>query len=101
MDVFLICFCENKYFNEALDLYQRMLWVGIKPDVYAFPCVLRTYGGLPDWRMGREIHAYVMRFIYDSEIDVVNALITMYVKCADVCSARVLFDEMSKRDRIS
>ncbi|TMX01882.1 hypothetical protein EJD97_023290 [Solanum chilense] len=51
--------------------------------------------------MGREIHAHVIRFSYDSEIDVINALITMYVKCGDVCSARVLFDGMSKRDRIS
>uniref|UniRef100_K4CSX5 Pentatricopeptide repeat-containing protein n=1 Tax=Solanum lycopersicum TaxID=4081 RepID=K4CSX5_SOLLC len=57
--------------------------------------------GDPDWRKGREIHSYVIRFSYDSEIDVFNTLITMYVKCADVCSARVLFDEMSKRDRIS
>ena len=101
-DAFLVCFffCENRYFDEALDLYQRMLWVGIRPDVYTFPCVLEDLWGLPDWRMGREIHAHVIRFIYDSEIDVVNALITMYVKCGDVCSARVLFNIMSKRDRI-
>ncbi|PHT47216.1 Pentatricopeptide repeat-containing protein, chloroplastic [Capsicum baccatum] len=94
-------YAKNGYFDEALDLYQRMLWVGIRPDVYTFPCVLRTCGGLPDWRMGREIHGHVIRFCYESEIDVVNALITMYVKCGDVCSARVLFDGMSKRDRIS
>uniref|UniRef100_A0A3Q7FIY6 Pentatricopeptide repeat-containing protein n=1 Tax=Solanum lycopersicum TaxID=4081 RepID=A0A3Q7FIY6_SOLLC len=87
--------------NVLLSMFVRLGNLGDAwPDVYTFPCVLRTYGGLPDWRMGREIHAYVMRFIYDSEIDVVNALITMYVKCGDVCSARVLFNIMSKRDRI-
>uniref|UniRef100_K4D7U6 Pentatricopeptide repeat-containing protein n=1 Tax=Solanum lycopersicum TaxID=4081 RepID=K4D7U6_SOLLC len=56
------------YFDEALDLYQRMLWVGIRPDVYTFPCVLEDLWGLPDWRI--------------------------------VCSAKLLFDGMSKRDRI-
>ena len=43
--MFLVCFCENRYFDEALNLYQLMLWVGIRPDVYTFPCVLRTCGG--------------------------------------------------------
>uniref|UniRef100_K4D8B7 Pentatricopeptide repeat-containing protein n=1 Tax=Solanum lycopersicum TaxID=4081 RepID=K4D8B7_SOLLC len=101
-DVFLVFFfCENGHFDEALDLYQRMLWIGIRPDVYIFPCVSRTCGGMPDWRIGRKIHAYAIRFSHDSEIDIVNALIIMYVKCGDVCSARVLFDGMSKRDRIS
>ncbi|TMW80517.1 hypothetical protein EJD97_018850 [Solanum chilense] len=61
-------------------------------DVYTFPCILRTCGGMPDWRIGRKIHAYAIRFSHDSEIDIVNALITMY------CSARVLFDGMSKRE---
>ncbi|TMW84789.1 hypothetical protein EJD97_024389 [Solanum chilense] len=46
----LVCFwC----FDEAFDLYQWMLWVGIRPDVYTFPCVLEDLWGLPDWRMGR------------------------------------------------
>ncbi|XP_069152544.1 uncharacterized protein [Solanum lycopersicum] len=75
--------------------------VGIRLDFYTFPCVLRTCGGMPDWRMGRKIQAHVIRFSYDSKIDVVNALITMYVKRGDVCSARVSFDGMSKRNRIS
>ena len=40
--------------EEALDLYHRhrMMWAGVRPDVYTFPCVLRSYGGVPDWRMG-------------------------------------------------
>ncbi|XP_016437518.2 pentatricopeptide repeat-containing protein At1g15510, chloroplastic-like [Nicotiana tabacum] len=94
-------YAKNGYFDEALDLYQRMLWVGFRPDVYTFPCVLRTCGGLPDWKMGREIHAHVISFGYESEIDVLNALITMYVKCGDLFNARVLFDGMPRRDRIS
>ena len=35
------------------------------------------------------------------DVDVVNALITMYMKCADIVSARMLFDKMPNRDRIS
>ncbi|XP_077211678.1 tetratricopeptide repeat (TPR)-like superfamily protein [Tasmannia lanceolata] len=94
-------YAKAGFFDEALNLYHQMLWVGIRPDLYTFPCVLRTCGGVPDLIRGREVHVHVVRFGFESEVDVINALITMYVKCGDVCSARRLFDRMSKKDRIS
>ncbi|XP_059639881.1 pentatricopeptide repeat-containing protein At1g15510, chloroplastic [Cornus florida] len=94
-------YAKAGYFDEALNLYHRMLWVGIKPDVYTFPCVLRTCGGVPDLERGREVHVHVIRFGFESDIDVVNALITMYVKCGNVHAARLVFDRMLRRDRIS
>ncbi|KAK9726087.1 hypothetical protein RND81_05G189500 [Saponaria officinalis] len=94
-------YAKSGFFDEALNLYHRMLWVGVRPDEYTFPCILRTCGGVPDLCRGKEVHVHVLRYGYESYVDVVNALITMYVKCGDVCSARVLFDGMPKRDRIS
>ncbi|KAI5660542.1 hypothetical protein M9H77_29335 [Catharanthus roseus] len=94
-------YAKNGYFDEAMDLYHKMLWVGVRPDVYTFPCVLRTCGGTEDIRRGREIHVHVVRFGFESDVDVVNALITMYVKCGDLGCARKLFDGMPRRDRIS
>ena len=44
---------------------------------------------------------HVLRFGFELDVDVVNALITMYVKCGDVQSARLVFDRMRRRDRIS
>ncbi|PNT43876.1 hypothetical protein POPTR_003G058700v4 [Populus trichocarpa] len=89
------------FFDEALCLYHRILWAGIRPDVYTFPSVLRSCAGAMDLVRGREVHAHVVRFDFDMDVDVVNALITMYVKCGDVVSARMLFDKMPTRDRIS
>ncbi|MED6124342.1 hypothetical protein PIB30_058118 [Stylosanthes scabra] len=94
-------YAKAGFFDEALDLYHRMLWVGVRPDVYTFPCVLRTCGGVPDLVRGKEIHGHVMRFGFESDVDVVNALITMYVKCGDIKTARLVFDKMPNRDRIS
>ncbi|XP_010273294.1 PREDICTED: pentatricopeptide repeat-containing protein At1g15510, chloroplastic [Nelumbo nucifera] len=94
-------YAKSGFFDEALNLYHRMLWVGIKPDVYTFPCVLRTCAGIPDLARGREVHAHVIRFGLESNIDVNNALITMYAKCRDILSAGLLFDGMQRRDRIS
>ncbi|KAA0058787.1 hypothetical protein IC582_002481 [Cucumis melo] len=88
-------------FDEALNLYHRMLWAEIRPNVYTFPSVLRTCGGVSDIARGKEIHAHVIRFGFESDVDVGNALITMYVKCGDISKARILFDKMPKRDRIT
>ncbi|KAF6135079.1 hypothetical protein GIB67_040390 [Kingdonia uniflora] len=94
-------YAKAGFFDEALNLYHRMMWVGIKPDIYTFPCVLRTCGGVPDLDRGREIHAHVIRFRFESDVDVNNALITMYAKSRDVYSGRRVFDVMTRRDQIS
>lgn len=90
-------YAKGGYFDDALNLYHRMLWAG----VYTFPCVLRTCGGIPDLARGKEVHVHVIRHGFECEVDVVNALITMYVKCGDMESARLVFDRMTKRDKIS
>lgn len=100
-NVLLGGYAKAGFFDEALNLYHRMMWVGIRPDVYTFPCVLRTCGGVPDLARGREIHVHVVRFGFESDVDVLNALITMYVKCGDLGNARLVFDKMRRRDRIS
>uniref|UniRef100_A0A6N2KDP5 Pentatricopeptide repeat-containing protein n=1 Tax=Salix viminalis TaxID=40686 RepID=A0A6N2KDP5_SALVM len=78
-----------------------MLLAGIRLDVNSFHCLLRSCGGAMDLVRGGEVHAHVVRFGFEMDVDVVNALITMYIKCADIVSARMLFDKMPNRDRIS
>ncbi|XP_078432315.1 tetratricopeptide repeat (TPR)-like superfamily protein [Wolffia australiana] len=94
-------YAKSGFFDEAMDLYQRMLWAGVIPDVYTFPCVLRTCAATADAASGREIHAHVLRFGLHAEIDVLNALITMYSRCRDPARARKVFDNMPERDIIS
>ncbi|XP_023729427.1 pentatricopeptide repeat-containing protein At1g15510, chloroplastic [Lactuca sativa] len=94
-------YAKAGYFDEALNLYHRMLWAGLLPDVYTFPSILRTCGAIPDLLRGREVHLHVLRFGFESDTDVNNSLITMYVKCGDVYSARLVFDKMPVKDTIS
>ncbi|KAL4583946.1 hypothetical protein LXL04_008532 [Taraxacum kok-saghyz] len=94
-------YAKAGYFDEALNLYHRMLWAGLQPDVYTFPSILRTCGAVPDLVRGREVHVHVLRFGFQSDTDVNNSLITMYVKCGDVYSARIVFDKMPVKDTIS
>ncbi|GAU13859.1 hypothetical protein TSUD_261860 [Trifolium subterraneum] len=73
-------YAKGGFFYEASNLYDRMLWAGVRPDVYTFPCVLRTCGGVPDLVKGKEIHVHLLRFGFESDINVVNSLITMMIE---------------------
>nr|GFB22121.1 hypothetical protein [Tanacetum cinerariifolium] len=88
-------------FDECLGLYDRMLWAGVRPDVYTFPSVLRTCGRVKDLGRGREVHVHVLRFGFGVDVDVNNALISMYVKCGDLYSAQLVFDGMGVKDTVS
>ncbi|EPS61477.1 hypothetical protein M569_13318 [Genlisea aurea] len=97
-------YAKNGFLEDSIDLYGRMLWISgvdAKPDVFTFPCVLRASGGLKNLRLGREIHVHLLKYGYESDVDVLNALITMYAKCGDLSGAAAVFDGMSQRDRIS
>ncbi|KAI3796536.1 hypothetical protein L1987_39211 [Smallanthus sonchifolius] len=67
------------YFDEALSLYNRMLWAGIRPDVYTFPSVLRTCGAVLDLiRLGEMIHGYSKKHACGKDVSVDNSLIQFY-----------------------
>lgn len=58
------------------------------------------FGG-EELRFGEQIHGLVVKKGYCSEASVVNSLISMYAKCADVCLAEKLFVELHSQDVVS
>nr|GEU91634.1 pentatricopeptide repeat-containing protein At1g15510, chloroplastic [Tanacetum cinerariifolium] len=46
--------------DECLGLYDRMLWAGVRPNVYTFPRFFRTCGRVKDLGRGREVHVHVL-----------------------------------------
>eukprot|EP01018_Ginkgo_biloba_P021979 Gb_15129 [translate_table: standard] len=85
----------------ALLLYYQLLWIGMQPDNFIFPCVLRACAHLLTLHKGKEIHGQIIRSGYESNIFVRNALVDMYAKCGRIDCARQLFDEMAQRDAVS
>jgi pentatricopeptide repeat protein len=52
-------------------------------------------------RLGREVHAHVIRSTVDRHSLVENGLINMYAKCGIVAAARKVFEGMKVRDLVS
>lgn len=104
--VFLWNLMINEYakigdFGESIRLFRKMQELGIEPNSYTFPCVLKCLAALGNVEGGNQVHGYLLRLGFGCHNSVMNSLITFYFKCGRVESAEQLFDELSDRDVIS
>ncbi|QHO52567.1 pentatricopeptide repeat-containing protein At3g63370, chloroplastic-like [Arachis hypogaea] len=83
---------------KALELYREMRVLGVEPDAFTFPCVLKACGALTDRDFGDEIHGFALKCGFGTSVFVCNALIAMYAKCGDLDGARTLFRNMEDKD---
>ncbi|OVA09723.1 Pentatricopeptide repeat [Macleaya cordata] len=100
-NVMIRCFAENGNYDRSILLYRQMRDIGIHPDNFTFPFVLKACGYLRDFELGREIHRDEIEFGYELDVFVCNSLITMYGKCERVEISRQVFDGMSERSLVS
>ncbi|KAE8703982.1 Pentatricopeptide repeat-containing protein [Hibiscus syriacus] len=95
--------CER--YEEALDMFRKMYFVGIKMDEFAYTSIISccVHAGL--FHLGKQVHCYVLRTeakpTPEFSLPVNNALVTLYWKCEKVDWARRIFDSMPVRDLVS
>ncbi|XP_039131718.1 pentatricopeptide repeat-containing protein At3g46790, chloroplastic isoform X1 [Dioscorea cayenensis subsp. rotundata] len=100
----IACYAKSNNPFDALKLFEEMMVLepDIVPNSVTMVSVLQACAGLAALGQGKIVHAYVLRRRLDSILSVVNALITMYVKCGTLVSARRVFDGMNgRRDVVS
>ncbi|CAN6475636.1 unnamed protein product [Victoria cruziana] len=88
-------------FEEALKLISRMRASGVNFDSVSLVVGLTACSHWRSLRLGKEIHAFAVRSFWDVTETFRNALITMYTRCKDFKSARLLFEEIPKKSLIS
>ncbi|MCO5592008.1 hypothetical protein L7F22_046001 [Adiantum nelumboides] len=86
---------------EALELFQQMKLLGLKPDEITFASVLGACAILADLNEGKVLHEQIRKLGYESEVVVAGALVNMYGKCGSLTDAQNVFDGMSEHDLIS
>ncbi|KAH0992436.1 hypothetical protein GBA52_003919 [Prunus armeniaca] len=88
-------------FLDALNFYKWMLCDGYRPDISTIVSLLSSCIQPDKLLQGVLIHCHGIQMGCDSDIFVVNALISMYSRCGDILSSRFLFDGMSNRTCVS
>ena len=87
--------------DKAVSCYKGMLDGGFSPDISTILNLLSSCVQPKALFQGLLIHSHGVELGCDSDVCVVNTLISMYSKCGDVHSARFLFEGMSDRTCVS
>ncbi|CAA0833822.1 Pentatricopeptide repeat-containing protein -mitochondrial [Striga hermonthica] len=92
------------YFEEsdkAVQFYLKMLRDGYKPDLSTVLNLLSSFARPEFLSHGVAVHTHVVKLGCDADIRVLNTLVSMYSKCGDIHSARVIFDLMSEKSCVT
>jgi len=87
--------------HEALAFFNEMLVQGIKPNSITMASVLPACADTLALEQGKQIHSYVIRNGFESNVIVVTGIVDMYAKCGHIGMARQVFDKMSSRNVVS
>ncbi|XP_057818267.2 pentatricopeptide repeat-containing protein At2g27610 isoform X2 [Cryptomeria japonica] len=97
----IAAYARNAHDKEAFALFRQMQLSGVKPNSVTIVSILPVCARSADSLKGKEIHNYIIKHGFESNILVKNALIDMYAKCGYTQVARQLFDRMPKKDTVS
>lgn len=89
---------QNGHSQDAIDLFVKMQLHGPKPSNVTFVCVLDACA---DIQTGHAIHDAIIKFQYETDVTVGNALITMYGKCSSTHDANRTFLGMTVRNVVT
>ncbi|CAO2841362.1 unnamed protein product [Amaranthus hypochondriacus] len=81
--------------QEAIFLFNNIRVVGLFPDSYSFPFVLKAVSRVSDFNAGKKIHGQIIKCGFEWNLHVTIAIVQMYSSCAGVEDARKVFDKMS------
>ncbi|PRQ43401.1 putative tetratricopeptide-like helical domain-containing protein [Rosa chinensis] len=101
----LIGYSIRNMHTDTLRVFSAMVESGspeVKPDNFTITCVMKALGGLFSGSdLAKEVHCFVLRYGFDSDVFVANCLMTFYSRCDEVGMARSLFDRMPGKDIVS
>lgn len=92
---------NDTHSGKCLKLYKQMLCTGISPDCLTFPFLLKECTKRLDGLVGASVYGQAVKFGVCDDVFVQNSVISLFMACGFVTSARMLFDEMSNRDVVS
>ncbi|KAF3432177.1 hypothetical protein FNV43_RR26916 [Rhamnella rubrinervis] len=94
-------YTKNHIFIEAASVYREMRLVGVLPDSFTFPFVVKACAELPDIWVCSAVHAHVVKFGLEFVAMVRTELMLMYVRFGELDLADFLFGSMVERDLVS
>ncbi|PON46118.1 Tetratricopeptide-like helical domain containing protein [Parasponia andersonii] len=103
-NIMIVGYAKEGFCLEAIELFDEMVFWGLKPDEYTMLGLILSCGLLRDRKLGKSTHAWIERRKVGSSLNLIlgNALLDMYVKCKELDLALNVFNGlMEKKDIVS
>ncbi|KAK9095808.1 hypothetical protein Sjap_021305 [Stephania japonica] len=97
----MTAFAERKQDEVILLFHQLRLQENIDLDCYTFSIAIKASAGLPTESTASAIHATVIKYGFEGESALDNALIHAYARCGSIDLSMQVFDCMTARDIVS
>ncbi|XP_059641839.1 pentatricopeptide repeat-containing protein At3g14330 [Cornus florida] len=96
-----IGYSRNRFPKEALLLYCNMLCRFVQPGNFAFSTALKACSDLFELRVGRAVHAQIVKSVKEPDQVVYNALLRLYAESGCFEDVVRVFEEMPQRNIVS
>ncbi|KAA8530057.1 hypothetical protein F0562_004766 [Nyssa sinensis] len=87
--------------EEGLKLFDQMRKANVSADPATFASILRATANLASLSLGKQLHSFIIRLGYMSNVYSGSALLDMYAKCGSIKDAIQTFREMPDRNIVS
>ncbi|XP_059067740.1 pentatricopeptide repeat-containing protein At1g09410, mitochondrial-like [Cryptomeria japonica] len=94
-------YIQNGFDEEALSLFEEMQRNGKKPNQSTCVSMLKACASLIDLRKGNQVHGYIIKMGYDSDVHVGSTLTDLYAKGKTLNDACKVFDTMPARNTVT
>ncbi|XP_057514336.1 pentatricopeptide repeat-containing protein At2g33680-like isoform X1 [Actinidia eriantha] len=84
--------------EKALKLFSKMHFSGMMPSEYTLVGVLNACSDISAAGEGKQVHGYLVKLGFESQIYIMTALVDMYAKSGCVADARKGFDYLKEPD---
>ncbi|XP_050231317.1 putative pentatricopeptide repeat-containing protein At5g13230, mitochondrial isoform X2 [Mercurialis annua] len=96
----VVCYAENRCFEDSLRLYSEMRMAGFEPNHFTFSGVLKACIGLQAFKLGKGIHGCVLKTCYQKDLYVGVGLLDLYTESGDANDVLRVFEDIPKNDVI-
>ncbi|CAL2238034.1 unnamed protein product [Prunus armeniaca] len=94
-------YVQNEDAEEAMEIFQKMLDEGFQPTNVTIMEALHACADLGDLERGKFVHKLVDQLKLESDVSVMNSLMSMYSKCKRVDIAAKIFKNLQGKTLVS
>ncbi|KAL9679426.1 hypothetical protein QQ045_017286 [Rhodiola kirilowii] len=87
--------------SKAMEVFDKMIEMGVKVDSVAMATALAACGMLRSLHKGKKVHMLARKFNLNSDVLVSNSILKMYMECGSLKDAQAVFDAVVEKDLIT